>query len=192
MANAPDSMPATKPAVLPELRGDQVFMRELVEADVTERYVRWMNDPDVTRFLESRLGTNDAESIARFVRGVKSDPDSLMWAICDRISGEHVGNVKLGPVNWAHRFGDIGLIIGERAAWGRGIATEVISLVTDYAFSDLWLHKLTASMYEENTGSKKAFAKAGFALEGIRASQYRLDDHYTGLVIMGRTAGDSH
>jgi len=149
-----------------------------------------MNDPCVTRYLESRFEAQTLENIVQFVRNVRADPDSIMWAICIGDAGDHVGNIKLGPVNWVHRFGDIGLMIGERSAWGRGYATETISLVSEFAFQDLRLHKLNAGMYRANIGSRRAFEKAEFQLEGTRNSHFWTGDEYTDAYEMARFSGD--
>ena len=176
----------------PTLTGEGVLIRPLLPEDGNEIYAGWMNDPGIMEYTESRFASHTPDELKRYIQGVRSNPHSHMWAICDVISGDHVGNIKLGPVNTHHQFGDIGLIIGERSVWGRGFATEAISLVCDFAFKQLRLHKVTASMYEENVGSTRAFEKAGFIIEGTRTSQYLLNDHYTGVVMMGRTASDSH
>jgi RimJ/RimL family protein N-acetyltransferase len=156
-----------------------LLLRELTGSDVSDRYVVWMNDPCIVRFLESRFTAHTADDIREFMADVKSDPDSLMWAICVAENGEHIGNIKLGPVNWAHRFGEFGILIGERSTWGRGYAAEAISLVAEYALTDLQLHRLTATMYRDNLGSRKAFEKAGFGLEGTRISKFWTGDEYT-------------
>jgi RimJ/RimL family protein N-acetyltransferase len=176
----------------PTFTGGAVLIRALLPEDGNETYTGWMNDPGIVEYTESRFASHTPDDLKSYIQGVRSDPFSHMWAICDVVSGDHVGNIKLGPVNAQHQFGDIGLIIGERAAWGRGFATEAISLVCKFAFQQLRLHKVTASMYEENVGSRRAFEKAGFSVEGIRASQFLLNDHYTGLVMMGRTTSESN
>jgi RimJ/RimL family protein N-acetyltransferase len=81
-----------------------------------------------------------------------------------RWGGIHVGNIKLGNINWTHSYGDIGLIIGQKDYFGLGIATESISLVTEFAFRHLGLHKVWCGIYKPNIGSIKAFQKAGFEI----------------------------
>ena len=176
----------------PTLTGEAVLIRALLPEDGSETYAGWMNDPGIVEFTESRFDTHTPDDLKRYIEGVRNDPLSHIWAICDLFSGDHLGNIKLGPIDTHHLFGDIGLIIGERSAWGRGVGTESILLVCGFAFKQLLLHKVTAGMYEENIGSKRAFEKAGFTIEGIRTSQYLHNDHYTGAVMMGRTAGESH
>jgi RimJ/RimL family protein N-acetyltransferase len=79
----------------------------------------------------------------------------------------------------------MGLLIGERAYWGRGIATEVISLVARYAFDELRLHKVTAGCYSINRAAIKAFEKAGFVREGLRRKQYECNGEYVDHVLLG-------
>lgn len=174
-----------KPPVLRELRGGRVLLRDLTESDVTDSYVRWMNDPEVVRYLESRYTAHTAGDILEYVRGVRADPNSLMWAICSAGTGEHVGNIKLGPVDWIHRRGDIGLMIGERSVWGQGYATEAISLLAEYAFSDLKLHRLTAGSYEMNAGSIGAFLRAGFEIDGVWRDHYEIDGGFQNRICVG-------
>jgi len=47
----------------------------------------------------------------------------------------------------------------EKEQWGKGYATEAISLVVNYAFNNLNLHRVTAGCTELNLGSLKAFQK---------------------------------
>src|SRR3990167_3633923 len=115
----------------PTLTGPRVTLRQIALADVTPRYMGWMRDAEVLRYTESRFGIYTLASLTTYVCCVLADPLSLMWAICDPM---HVGNVKLGPINGYHRYGDIGILIGERDRWGRGYATEAIELLAGYAF----------------------------------------------------------
>jgi RimJ/RimL family protein N-acetyltransferase len=134
-----------------------------------------MNDPDITRYLESRFNTYTVAQLRDYVAERRRDPDSLFLAIVLNEGDRHIGNIKIGPMQWFHRTGDIGIIIGEKDCWGRGYAAEAIELLTRYALETLGLAKVTASCYHMNVGSQRAFLKAGFAEEGVRRSQYESD-----------------
>jgi [ribosomal protein S5]-alanine N-acetyltransferase len=169
---------------------DGVSLFVLTPEHVGEAYVGWLNDPVVNQFLESRFATHDIESTRRFVEQVYASPDSLLLGIHNEAAGGHVGNIKIGPINRYHRTGEIGILIGEKRAWGRGIATAAIRLICDVARNDLALHKVTAGCYATNVGSRKAFEKAGFAVEGTRAQQVqRADGQREDLVLLGRVLG---
>ena len=153
---------------------------------VTERYVAWLCDPEVNRYLESRFLKHDMASTVAFVSKMREDPDVLMLGIRSLALGAHVGNIKLGPLDRNHGIGDIGLMIGERSAWGRGLATDAIATLVRIASQQLRLRKLTAGCYASNVGSELAFRKAGFHVEARRKKHFLLEGHAEDLVLMAR------
>lgn len=52
--------------------------------------------------------------------------------------------------------------------WGKGIATESISLMVNYIHQHFDRIRLFAMCFESNVGSRKALEKNGFVLEAIR------------------------
>ena len=104
------------------------------------------------------------------MKNFHGNKDNIFLAIVLKDNKKHIGNIKIGPINWYHRLAEIGIMIGEKDCWGKGYAAEAISLLADFAFSKLNLHKLTAGCYEQNQGSLKAFQKAGFEVEEVKKS----------------------
>jgi ribosomal-protein-alanine N-acetyltransferase len=159
----------------------------LTESAVGEDYPRWLNDPRVNRFLESRHVSHSLESTREFVRCCLASPSVLFLGIRSlELGGRHVGNIKLGPIDQCHGLGEIGLMLGEPGAWGRGIGSEAIAALCDISGSQLGLRKITAGCYASNVGSRKAFIKAGFDVEGQRRAHFILDGHPEDLVLMAR------
>lgn len=155
------------------LRGgvDTVTLRQAELTDCTERYVQWLNDPEVNRFLETRWEKQDLESITDFVRGQRENHHSILFAITLTDSGRHIGNIKIGPVHPHYFHADISYFIGEKDLWGKGCATEAIGLVCRFGFEELGLHRIEAGTYEEAVGSQKALLKNGFQREGVFREQ---------------------
>lgn len=154
--------------------------------DVSDNYVSWLNDPEVNRFLESRFQRQDIESVKKFVAICDSSQDTFLFGIRSKaLGGMHVGNIKIGPIDNHHGLAEIGLLIGERAVWGKGVGTDSIKLVTQFAFNELGIRKITAGCYQSNFGSKRAFEKAGFKVEGIRERHFILNDVQEALIILG-------
>lgn len=179
------SPPARPVAHQPFLEGARIALRPLRPADVTEAYCRWMNDPEVTQYLECRFVQHTRASLEDYVTQITQNPDYLFLAIILKAEDRHIGNMKLGPINQAHRTADLGFLIGEKSAWGQGYATEAIRLVTEYAFRELGLHKVTAGCYATNIASAKALRKAQFIQEGIRTQQYLCDGRYLDELLFG-------
>lgn len=167
-------------------RGD-VALFLLEEAHVGDGYVRWLNDARVHRYLESRFVTHTLDSTRAFVRRARADPNTLMLGIRSRaMDGQHVGNIKLAPIDRRHGLGEVGLLVGEPAAWGRGIGRTALDLLCDIARTQLGLRKLTAGCYGSNTGSERAFVAAGFDIEGRRPRHFLLDGQPEDLVLLAR------
>jgi RimJ/RimL family protein N-acetyltransferase len=168
------------------IEGARIYLRPISVSDVDGPYYKWMNDPEVTRFLEARFSKNTKPAMKEFVASALKNPDVLFLAIVLKDGDRHIGNVKLGPINRQHTYGDVGIIIGEKDCWGKGYATEALKLLSDYAFKTLGLHKLTAGCYAANVGSAKAFLAAGFEQEGVRKGQYISDGKYVDALIFGK------
>ena len=167
------------------LDGECISLRPLRVEDVGPHYVRWMNDPEINRFLESRFRSWSHDDLVVFVRDHAGRRDAFIFAILEKASGRHVGNIKVGPVASAHGTASVGLLIGERSCWGKGYGTDAIRLACDYSFCTLRLRRLTAGAYATNTGALAAFRKAGFAVEG-RQRQHRKDgDVYVDGILLG-------
>ncbi len=175
--------PDTRP--LRFLEGDRIYLREVRLSDVGENYYQWMNDPEVTRYLEARFYPNPVERLREYVAGKLGDRNNVFLAIVLKESDRHIGNIKLGPINWIHRFADVGLLVGEKDCWGKGYATEAIRLVTHYAFNTLDLRRLTAGCYDANMGSAKAFLKAGWQQEGLRKGHFYCNGSYVDEILLG-------
>lgn len=168
------------------IEGNRIYMREVRDSDVNETYYRWMNDPEIIHYLESRFAPNSRSSLLEYVKSFQGNKDSIFLAIVLKENDTHIGNIKIGPINWIHRLADIGIIIGEKDCWGKGYASEAISLLTDFAFNTLNLHKVTAACYEQNVGSLEAFQKAGFEIEGVRKQHCFSDGNYVGTILLGK------
>jgi RimJ/RimL family protein N-acetyltransferase len=174
-------------APTPSWTRDGVSLFLLDESHVGEAYVDWLNDPRVNRYLESRFTTHTVASTCEFVRHCRDSQTTLMLGIRSQgLGNRHVGNIKIGPIDRRHGLGEVGILIGEPAAWGRGIGRTAIVAVCDIARHQLGLRKLTAGCYAGNLGSQRAFLGAGFTVEGRRPDHFLLDGQTEDLVLMAR------
>jgi [ribosomal protein S5]-alanine N-acetyltransferase len=154
------------------LVGPRLILRNLSAVDATSRYLGWLHDGAVAAYLESRFSPpKTTAELASFIAAMNDSRHSLFLGMFLDDGLTHIGNIKLGPIDSNHGVGDIGILIGARESWGKGLATEAICLLRDHAFASLKLAKLTAGCYASNEGSQKAFVKSGFLIEGRRIAQ---------------------
>ena len=170
----------------PHWKDDRVELFLLEPENVSDAYVGWLADPEINQFLESRFAVHDHASVGAFVSNMLESSGNLLLGIRDRGLDRHVGNIKLGPIDRHHGLGEIGIMIGDREAWGRGIGSSAIDRVVAIAAQDLGLRKLSAGCYASNVGSKRAFEKAGFAVEAVRRQHYLLDGRPEDAILLGK------
>lgn len=169
------------------LESSRLILRGLCQSDLTERYVNWLNDPDVNRFLETRFAPQTIDTIYQYWNDHHLDTASPWFAIINKSTSSHIGNIKVGPISLFHRRADISLFIGDKDSWGQGYATEAIKLIAKWSFTELDLIKLTAGAYSSNMASQKAFLKAGFTIEGIRSNELFTSGRRDSLILLGHS-----
>lgn len=174
-----------------ELRDGDIALREFLPEHVSERYIGWLNDPEVMGQTESRNGGHTIESGIAYVAASVADANCRLWRIMHDQAG-HVGNMRISDIIPFHRRADTAVIIGEKSLWGQGIAGRAIGLAAGYAFAELKLLKLTAGMLATNTGSIRAFESAGYSIEAHRPLHYRYGDIWVDGVFMGRLSEDAY
>ncbi|MGB0936179.1 MAG: GNAT family N-acetyltransferase [Colwellia sp.] len=170
------------------LEGKSIYLRNVGLQDVNDNYYNWLNDPEVNQFLETRFVVQSKEKIAEFVKCKEDSNSEILLAICDKDNHLHIGNIKIGPINWYHRRADISLFIGDKNYWGKGVATQAIQLVSQFSFQVLNLNKLMAGAYKNNKGSIKAFQRCGYQIEGNVEDYALVNNKGVSLIQLGITA----
>jgi ribosomal-protein-alanine N-acetyltransferase len=107
---------------------------------VTQDYVSWLNDPQVNQYLDCRFVTHTIESAKKFVQAMLDSPDNLFLGIRSHLLDRHIGNIKIGPIDKNHGFGLLGIMIGEKKAWSKGIGGLAINMMLEIARNQLLLH----------------------------------------------------
>lgn len=186
LAPAPDGTPPYRPPVLETPRLTlEPFPQELL----TERYVGWLNDPEVVRFSEQRHITHTLESCREFVSSFAGTPNGL-WAIRETArDGRHIGNIST-EVDLDLMSGDIRILIGERDAWGTGLGAEAWNAVMGHLLDDLGMAQVTAGTLEGNSGMLKIMAKSGMTETHRAPGPTPVDGRAMDLVYARRLAAD--
>jgi ribosomal-protein-alanine N-acetyltransferase len=81
------------------------------------------------------------------------------------VNGQAVGGIRLIFKDDVYlRTAEVGYWLGEEF-WGRGIMTEAVKALTEYAFSHFKILRIYAPVFEWNHASMKVLEKAGYMLE---------------------------
>jgi RimJ/RimL family protein N-acetyltransferase len=163
-------------------KGERVRLVPPDRALHLENALRWMNDPDVTRMIEFNLGISRKQEESFFDRIEAQNDQDFTWAILDE-TDSHIGFIGLHGINWRHRTATGGLLIGERAAWGRGHATDAARVRTRFAFAQLGLHRINGHTF--NPAMKRVYEKCGYRQEGTARRMFWSDGEWHDVVFFG-------
>lgn len=83
------------------------------------------------------------------------------------MGGEVIGCVGVRQdAGWLRCNAEVGYWVG-RQHWGKGIATQALSMASDWAFSEMSdITRLYAPIFDWNLASQAVAMKAGYELEG--------------------------
>lgn len=157
------------------LYGKRVRLRALEKEDVTKFY-DWVNDPQVTAYLTLFLPMSTLDEEKWFERVMQRPQEERPFAIEIR-EGDGwrlIGNCSFFDLDWVAHAGEIGLMIGDKSAWGQGYGTETVGLLLRHGFQTLNLNRVCLRVYADNARAIRAYEKAGFVLEGrMRQALYK-------------------
>ena len=153
----------------------RIILKEIISKDVSLDYVNWMNDSEIVRFTDQKNLIHTKNKIKKFVNEKKKSKSEFLYGIffIKNKKKIHIGNIKLGPINFLHSNAQISYIIGKKEFQRRGIGSLAIKKVLQIAKRKFKLRKIIASIYPKNIGSRKVLLKNQFLLEGkLRKMQY--------------------
>lgn len=169
----------------PFLIGRRVHLRPVELADAKGAYGSWLSDPDTTRFLETGRFPVTRKALSDTIRSIARDPNTLFLAIVQRRTRLHLGNVKLGPIDWVHRHAPLGLMIGDARFRGQGYGREAVELVLQHAFERMNLHKISLGVYADHEAAVKLYRRLGFKVEGRLRQHLFREGRYHDKLVMG-------
>lgn len=163
----------------PFIIGKKLYLRGLERKDLEGNYFQWANDPEVTYYMFMGAYPNTIEALQEEYDKLIKSKNDVVFAIIDKKTDTHIGNVGLYTINWISRSGELRIIIGEKKYWGKGYGTEATKLVLEYAFDKLNLNKVWLGVNVEHVAAVRCYENAGFVKEGIlREEIYRNGKYY--------------
>ena len=149
---------------IPILESDRLILRPLNSSFISGEYVSWMNDEEVIRYMDSG-GNYTLKKLKNYIEKVENNPQ-YFWAIIFKNKNKHIGNIKIDPIDKENKYGEYGIMIGNKNFWRKGIAAEASSLVIKFCFERICLRKINLGVLEKNKSAIKLYQKLGFLIEG--------------------------
>lgn len=170
------------------LSGATVHLRPIVPADADALFAVF-RDHEVMRYWSSPPMADREEA----VRWIEEIEDSFrrrilfQWAIAAGTGGPLLGTCTLHRWETTHRRAEIGFALG-RQHWGQGRMREALTVLIEFCFHDLRLHRLEADTDPRNERSLGLLARLGFRREGLLRERYHVLGEAQDSVLLGLLA----
>ena len=157
-------MPITTPRLLirpPQIGDEHAVNAAILESyDLLHEFMDWANTKPSLKNMETYIQEAVANWIAK-----KNDEPYLPLFMFDKVSGVFIGATGYHHYTWTVPCLEIGYWI--RSSYlGRGLMTEAINALTQYAFKQLAVKRIAITCDVDNIRSKKIPERLHYTLEG--------------------------
>ena len=147
------------------LTGQKVTLRPFKENDIVY-WSTWDVDPEIQEYLpEPHLTAMDQLAHLEYFADCLVALDELHATVVLNATEEPVGTIAITEIDNYHGVGELGIVIGNKSEWGKGIATEAISIMLSEVQKTL--RRITAEFEKDNAAVQKSLIKNGFETEAI-------------------------
>lgn len=170
------------------IEGSRLYLRELAESDL-DRTWEWLHRPDINDKIGVRIPFTKEQQRAWFA-GLKGDDCKVVFAVCLKSDNTHIGNVSLDMIDRRHRNARLSIFIADQRMRGRGLGSEAMALLEEYAFARLGLHKIWCKTDAGFPELVQFYEKLGFRQEGILHQHELKGSHYVDKILFGKLNPD--
>lgn len=148
------------------LHGDRIRLTALRSDDVPA-LAAWEQDTEFLRLYDARPARpRSPDELVEWLKDRRGDSNTYIFGV-RRLNDETlIGTVELDGILWPHGVCGLGIAIGERTNWGKGYGHEAARLAIAFAFQELNLHRITATVFDYNQRSINLVERLGFRREG--------------------------
>jgi len=139
------------------------FIRSFEPSD-KEALVKYANNRNVSRLLRDQFPFPYTKSDAKtWIKYACNQHPETNFVIANE--EEMIGSIGINLKEDVHKYSaEIGYWLGE-PFWNKGIASEAVKIITEFAFKNFLLNRIYANVFEGNDASEKVLQKAGYIKE---------------------------
>ena len=143
---------------------------------------------DAVTFIQQKLADLTLEATKEqmtWFADLEKNETGIWWAVCNKDDGTFMGAGGLNDLSKENKKAEIGFWLLPEY-WGKGLMTETMPLIFNYAFHTMGLHRIEGFVETENIACKKALKKLQFNLEGTMQDCEIKNDAYISVAIYSK------
>lgn len=173
------------------LVGEKIYLRGVEAGDLNAEYQSWFNDAEVCQFNSHHRFPNYPQSMQEYYDTVIKSQNHLVFAIVDKQTENHIGNISLQDINTIDRTAEFAIIVGNKNFWGRGVGQEAGRLIINHGFQALNLQRIYCGTTEDNMAMQKLAEFLGFKKEGVAKRAMFKNGNYRDIFLYGLLKDES-
>jgi len=134
------------------------------------------NDKDNVKYMSTlvRCGDNSIEAVSQDIEDIEEEFEQLFIVLDDEVK---IGHCGIDDIDMHDKRGEIFFVVDKKFQ-GKGYGKEIVKLLLNYAFDNLKLNSLFASVTIKNLVAVKAIEDNGFKKIGIRRQFNNIDGEF--------------
>lgn len=150
----------------PLLVTTRLLLRQIMPTD-QQVVFKALSDPQVTRYYGISYSLlEETEAQMKFYDDLLKDETGIWWAICFKQDPTAmIGACGFNYFNHQHKKIEMGYWVLS-AYFGKGIMTEAVPVIINYAFATMDIHRIEAVVENGNDDSARLLKKLHFNYEG--------------------------
>tara|TARA_B100000965_G_C19574344_1_gene750617 strand:- start:125 stop:646 length:522 start_codon:yes stop_codon:yes gene_type:complete len=149
-----------------EIKSKRICLRPFKSLDPSNEYLNWMNDKNISKFI-IKSNKNKKKDIRVFLASMKSHKDFFFKIIYNKNS-KHIGNLRIGPLNFNNLSSKFGIMIGNKKYHGVGIGKEATKLAESFIFNFLNFKKMEFECIIDNIAAMQVYRSLDFIEKKIK------------------------
>ena len=165
------------------IKGEKVGFAPLNRENL-DKFRKWLNDLEVNKYTTLFGTVLTAEKEEEWYENQSKQDDLCFFTIYSLKEDVPIGNCSLTGLEHKDRRGELGIVLGEKEYWNRGMGTESVRLLTDYGFTVLNLHSIRLQLKGFNKRALRAYEKAGYKIAGEWRDYWYINGSYYNSILM--------
>ena len=148
------------------IQGETIELTTFNENNISDDYISWLNDSVVTQYSNQRFYSHDYQSCKKYLQSFEKSKN-LFLAIKVKKTSVFIGALTV-YFNLEHGVADIGIMVGNRAEWGKGYGQDAWNSILAWLLDQESIRKVTAGTVACNIAMRNIIEKSGMKIEGVR------------------------
>ena len=143
---------------------------KLVSFDINlvgDRYLSWLRSEKINKYLIKPNNRITKEEVLDYCTNLIQSKNDIFLSIIALSSEKHIGNVRIGPIDFVNKVCNFSIMLGDENYHGKGYGTKIVKSCIDYSFESLNMKKFTLVVDSENISAIKVYKKNNMILESV-------------------------